>query len=68
VTIPECLEAYHSISKTVFSNKKHYLSEGYFKTRSLEAEMMTVFEGKLGSGHKDDTVMDGENPNPDCKV
>ncbi|RDW57242.1 hypothetical protein BP5796_12692 [Coleophoma crateriformis] len=68
MTVPECLDAYLSISKTVFSDKKHYISEGYFKSSSLESEMMTVIEGILGSGHANDTIMDTQNPNPDCKA
>lgn len=58
MSVPEAIEQYRVLAKTVFSEKKAKGKDGTFKASKLEQAIKGVVESKLGPGRAGENMFE----------
>jgi hypothetical protein len=58
LSVQDAIEAYNMLSRDVFGTRKLYFSDGKFKATNLEKAIKDQVEKTLGSGRRDERMLD----------
>jgi hypothetical protein len=67
-SVPEAIDKYRTLARTVFSEKKATGKDGTFKASKLEQAIKGVIEEKLGTGHANERMFLLDNSGRFCKT
>ena len=69
MSVPEAIDKYRTLAKDVFSQRKTFGKDGWFKASKLEGAIKDVLKAQLGSGKEEEGMLEKDLENKRlCRV
>ena len=63
MSVPKAIDKYRTLAKAVFSQRKMFGKEGWFKALKLEGAIKDVPKAQLGSGKEEEGMLEKDVAN-----